>query len=462
VARSLLLACLAAALAVGASASSATIGGVPSFAASKRYVVPHGHDCGFCSESAAIRDLNGDGRPDVVTVNQNGTISVLITKPGGTFRARRDYPVGGLPQGAAIADLNGDGHPDVAVASLGGFVTVLLNKGDGTLGGKRTYAAGTGGSGPVSIAAADLDRDGSPDLVTSNSTERVEHGGVQSVSVLRNNGDGTFAAKQDYPISGGDPISVALGDLNGDGKPDVVTGDEAEGGPVSVLLNEGDGTLQAERIYKTSGAQSVVLGDLNGDGKVDVATADGVLGVSVLLNRGDGTLRKSRAYAVLSQPDLASGPSSIAIVHLNGERRPDLATADKFGHLSLLLNTGAGAFRAAIDLGIGKCGGVFVSDRGLAAGDLNGDGRVDFAAAGEKGLCVSLDRPGLCNVQDLPQVTLAEARARLARARCRVGAIRYEHARFLSRRSVISQSPGFGAVLPAGGKVKLVVSLGRR
>ena len=59
-------------------------------------------------------------------------------------------------------------------------------------------------------------------------------------------------------------------------------------------------------------------------------------------------------------------------------------------------------------------------------------------------------------------MTLAEARARLARGRCRVGAIRYEHARFLSRGSVISQSPGFGAVLPAGGKVKLVVSLGRR
>jgi hypothetical protein len=309
---------------------------------------------GFCSESAAIHDLNGDGRPDVVTVNQNGTISVLITKPGGTFRPKRDYQVGGLPQGAAIADLNGDGHDDVAVASLSGFVTVRLNNGDGTLGGKRTYPAGTNGSGPASIAAGDLDGDGSPDLVTANSTFEAEHGGVQSVLVLRNNGDGTFEAKQDYPIGGGDPVSVALGDLNGDGNPDVVTGDAEKGGPVSVLLNSGDGTLQAERVYHTSGATSVALGDLNCDGKVDAATADGVLGVSVLLNRGDGTLRTRREYDVLSQPDLASGPSSIAIVRLNGDRRPDLATADEFGHLSLLLNRGAGAFRAAVDLGIGR------------------------------------------------------------------------------------------------------------
>jgi hypothetical protein len=446
-------------MALGASASSAAVGGVPSFAASKRYVVPHANDCGFCSESVAIRDLNGDGRPDVLTVNQNGTISVLITKPGGTFRTRRDYHVGGCPQGAAIADLNGDGHPDVAVACLGGFVTVFLNNGDGTLGGKRTFAAGTGGSGPVSIAASDLDGDGSADLVTANSADRDQHGGVPSVSVLRNHGDGTFAAKQDYPIKGGDPISVALGDLNGDGKPDVVTGDEA--GRVSVLLNRGDGSLEAERSYDAHPVESIAVGDLNGDGKPDVATADGQLGVSVLLNRGDGTLRRPREYPVLTQPDLASGPSSIVIVRLNGDARPDLATANEFGHLSLLLNSGAGAFHAAIDLGIGKCGWFIDSDRGLAAGDLNRDGRVDFAAVGERGLCVSLGRPGLCNVQDVPRKPLAQARTILARARCRVGAIRYKHAPFRSKGYVISQTPGFGAVMRAGGKVKLVVSLGR-
>jgi hypothetical protein len=129
----LALACLAVALELGTVASAAAVGGVPSFGASKRYAAPS--DCGGpCARSAAMGDLNGDGRSDVVTVNYDETISVFMTKPGGTLGARTDYLVAGGPAGAAIADLNGDGHADVAVADGDGFVTVLLNSGDGTLG----------------------------------------------------------------------------------------------------------------------------------------------------------------------------------------------------------------------------------------------------------------------------------------------------------------------------------------
>jgi hypothetical protein len=459
----LALAFLAVALVLGTVASSAAVGGVPSFAASKRYAVPYTNGCGRCAKSVVIGDLNGDGRPDVVTVNNDDTNSVFITNPNGTFHARRDYIVGGDPAGAAIADLNGDGHTDVAVADAAGFVTVLRSRGDGTLGGKRDYAAGTGGAGPVSIAAADLDGDGSPDLVTANQGENT---GVPSVSVLRNNGDGTFAAMRNYRISGGYPVSVALGDLNGDGKPDIVTGDGDAN--VSVLMNGGDGTFQPERVYDAQGALSVALGDLNGDGKLDVATASGgpsvaVGRVSVFLNRGDGTLGRSRVYAVLSESESRTpDPQSIAIADLNGDRRPDLVTADFEEHVSLLLNGGAGTFHLPIDLGVAKCGYVDESDRALAIGDLNGDGRPDLAVAGPGGLCVSLDKPGLCNVQDVRRLTAAGARTLLVRAHCRVGAIRYAHAISYKRGLVSAQRPGFGGVLRAGAKVDLVVSLGRK
>ena len=390
-------------------------------------------------------DLNGDGRSDVVTVNYDETISVFMTKPGGTLGARTDYLVAGGPAGAAIADLNGDGHADVAVADGDGFVTVLLNSGDGTLGPRRDYRSAPGG--PISIAAADLDGDGSPDLVTTNSG---------AVSVFRNNGDGTFAPETNYAAEG-NRISVAVGDLNGDGKPDVVTSG------VSVLLNNGDGSLRAGGAYDAGGAVSIALGDLNGDGKPDVATATGDAGVSVLLNRGDGTLLGKRLYRVLATPDSSvGGPQSIAVADLNGDHRPDLATANFDRHVSLLLNGGGATFRTTIDIGAIECGDVYESDRALALGDLNGDGRVDLAVAAENGLCVTLAKPGRCNVQEVRSLKVREARALLSRAYCRVGAIRYAHSLFFNRGRVSAEQPGFGRALRAGAKVNLVVSLGRR
>jgi FG-GAP-like repeat len=443
--RLLVPACVALALACFAAGSSAAGGSVPSFAAAKRYKVTAVEGCGSCAVSTAIGDLDGDVRPDVVTVNGDQTISVFITKADGTLGSRRDYLASGDPAGAAISDLNGDAHPDVAVADRGGFLTVFLNTGDGTLGTKHDYAAGTGAA---SIAAGDVDGDGSADLVTAGS------GGV---SVLHNDGNGSFGARDDYSAGG---ASVALGDLNGDGKVDVVV---AGGDDVSVLFNNGGGSFETPRHYAADGAVSVALGDLNGDGKSDVATADNGPGVSVLLNAGDGTLRRRRIYEVLHPANMSVGDSqSIAIADLNGDHRADLATANFDRHVSLLLNDGAGAFHTTIDIGTGSCREVFENDRGIAAGELNGDGRADLAVASTGGVCVSLAKPGLCNVQDVVGLKLPEARKLLARAHCRVGTVRRKHSELFRKGQISVERPGFGRALRAGARVGLVVSLGPR
>ena len=450
------LSCLATALTLGAVAPSAAVDPVPSFGASTRYPVPYARGCGFCTHASAIADLNGDGRADVVSVNADQTVSVFLAKSDGGLGARRDYVAAGDPRGIALADVNRDGHPDVALADRAGFVTVFLNAGDGTLATRRDFAAGSGGSSPTAIAAGDLDGDGAPDLVTASSSE---DGGTAGISVFRNEGHGTFGAAQDYPTGAGNPVSVAIGDLDGDHRADVVSGNSDQ--TVAVLFNKGDGTLGAPREDAVGGAGSVALGDLNGDGRLDVATADGNTGVSVLLNAGDGSFEGSRTYPVLRGADGENAePQSIAIGDLNGDHRQDLATANFDRHVSLLLNGGAGTFRAAIDLG-GNCGYFYRDGHVVAIGDLNADGRADLAAAGDRGVCVSLGTAARrCNVQDVRGLTVAGAKARLERAHCRLGRTRRAYVPYVGKGLVTGQRPGFGAVLRQGARVDVVVSRG--
>ncbi|MGN6430811.1 MAG: FG-GAP-like repeat-containing protein [Gaiellaceae bacterium] len=440
----LVLSCLAVGLLLAAVPSSAAVTRTPSFAADTRYALPTGAN--EEAETVAIGDLNADGKPDLVTASSDPSIvSVLLNKGGGSFRVRRDYIVGAGAWSVAIGDLNGDGKPDLAVADLDlGAVSVLMNKGDGTFGARREYATAPG---PLSIAVGDLNGDGKPDVVTNSG---------DTVSVLLNRGDGTFAARQDYPVAGGgDNVSVAIGDLNGDGKPDIVTA----GGTVSVLLNKGDGTFAVRRDYPVAGS-AAAIGDLNGDGKPDLALANGS-SVSVLLNHGDGSFGASHEYPLLHPPGWdTAGSESLAIGDLNGDGKPDLVTGNVDVHVSLLLNGGAGSFRTTLDLGAQKCTPSY-TDRSVAISDLNGDGRPDLAVVGD-GVCVLFNRPGLCNVQDVGELSVTGATRLLARGHCRVGRIRYAHAAFTKRGRVSAQKPGFGRVLRQGSKVNLVVSLGKR
>jgi FG-GAP-like repeat/FG-GAP repeat/PASTA domain len=278
--------------------------------------------------SLAIGDLNGDGKPDLATGNLGNTVSVLLNRGDGNLRAKRDYATGKHPTSIAIGDLNGDGTLDLATGNYGNTVSVLLNGGDGSFGARRDYRAA---KRPTSIAIGDLNGDGKLDLATANAS---------TVSVRVNNGDGSFPAKRDFR-TGNSASSLAIGDLNGDGKLDLATGND---GTVSVLLNRGDGSFPAKRNYPTAGNYStgqghVAIGDLNGDGEPDLATAHPGVGyysvsvVSVLVNGGDGRFQARLDYAAGD-----SAPISIAIGDLNGDGKLDLATASPGGSVSVLRN----------------------------------------------------------------------------------------------------------------------------
>ena len=209
-----------------------------------------------------------------------------------------------------------------------------------------------------------------------------------------------------------------------------------------MLLNRGDGSFQAKRDYHRSAALiSVAIGDLNGDGKPDLATANrDANSVSVLLNRGDGSFRPSAT----TQPDAAR--SSVAIGDLNGDGKPDLVTANGNANtVSVLLNRGDGSFQAKLDYRTGR------GPRSVAIGDLNGDGKPDLATANcarRTAVSVLLNTTGLCTVQNVTGKTLPAAKRTIARANCRVGKIRRAYSKTVKRGRVISQKPRFGAVLP--------------
>ena len=423
---------------------------VPSFAGPRSYAT------GRSPESVAIGDLNGDGRPDLAAANaglnvDGKTVSVLLNKHDGSFKAKRDYATGRGPVSVAIGDLNGDRKPDLATAdNYANTVSVLANRGDGSFRAKRDYATGRGA---YFVAIGDLNGDRRPDLVTANAD-------ADSVSVFINRGDGGFARRHSY-ATGSAPVSVAIGDLNGDRKPDLaVANNGGDTNAVSVLTNRGDGSFKAKRDYATGASPvSVAIGDLNGDGKPDLATAnDAGSSVSVLANRGNGSFRAKRDYTT------GAAPFSVAIGDLNGDRKPDLATAnfgtdDHPGHtVSVLANRGGGSFRAKRDYATGR------RPLSVAIGDLNGDHKPDLATASAYADTISVlaNATGLCGMPDVRGKTLRAAKRAIVRADCRVGMIRGAYSKNVTHGRVISQQPASGRVLPKRGKVNLVVSRGRK
>jgi len=340
-----------------------------------------------------IVDLDGDGKPDLVVVNgssssvsvfRNTSTSGSITK--GSFAAKVDFEAGILAFRVAIVDLDGDGKPDLAVVNMYvNTVSVLRNT---STSGSITFAAKVyfaTGNNPNSVAIGDLDGDGKPDLVVANYD-------ANSVSVLRNtstSGSITFASNVDFATgSGTNPFSVAIGDLDGDGKPDLAV-INVNSNTVSVLRNTatfGSISFDGHVDFATGGWPfSVAIGDLDGDGKPDLAVANYSSNtVSVLRNTATSGSITTGSFA--GNVDFAtkwgSGPRSVAIGDLDGDGKPDLAVANQLTNtVSVFRNTATpgsittGSFASKVDFATGS--GAY----SVAIGDLDGDGKPDLAVA---------------------------------------------------------------------------------
>jgi len=369
---------------------------------------------GLDSYSVAVGDVNEDGKPDLLVANyysadgnyySNGTVGVLLGNGDGTFQAAVSYGSGGSgPVSLAVGDVNGDGKPDLLVAnqcsnrnnsnSCTGLLTVLLGSGDGKFQAAVSYASG--GASPSSIVLADINGDEKPDVLISNQCARLDGDCAGNISVLLGKGDGSFPAAINYGSGGQTPYSVAVADVNGDGKPDVVVANQCASsdctnGTVGVLFGKGNSTFGRVVSYESGGYQAswVAVADVSGDGRPDLLVANqcassnncanGTIGV--LLQNADGSFQTAVSY-----PSGGYYAYSLGVSDVNGDGKPDLVVANQCatnsscanGIVGVLLGNGDGTFQPALAF---SSGGKFAFS--VAIADVNGDGKPDLLIANE-------------------------------------------------------------------------------
>jgi hypothetical protein len=288
-----------------------------------------------------VANCGSSSQVNCVDTSGSGDVTVLLGNGDGTFNTAVSYSLGASgATSVAVADVNGDGKLDLIVATgsnAAGLVGVLFGNGDGTFQAEATYSSG--GLSPLALAVADLNGDGKPDVVVSN--QWADDTDTNSnVSVLLNDGTGKFPTPVSNLTGGFYPDSIAIADVNRDGKPDLVVANSSVGsdgglGNVGVLLGKGDGTFQAAATYASGGygAAAVAVADVNGDGKLDVVVANcsgsssdctGSAGdVGVLLGNGSGSFQTAVTYTSGS-----NYPFAVAVADVNGDGRPDVVAAN--------------------------------------------------------------------------------------------------------------------------------------
>ena len=366
---------LLAALAIAASRRPSS---APASGSFSRIVIPIGKGPG----SIAIADVNHDGKPDIIVANTTDeTISVLLGDGKGHFTAApgSPFPCGKSPNDIAVADMNGDGNPDLVIANTGTpYLTVLL--GDGKGGFKpspHSPFATTSYPHVHGVAVADFMGDGKLAVVTDS-------WGHNQILLIPGDGNGNLILPGKFFPTGKRPYErLRSADFNRDGRPDVVTTD-LDINAVTILLGDGRGGFR-----EASGSPfpagvfpwGVAIDDMNHDGNLDLIvipydrdiTDPKQLGVTVLLGNGKGRFTTMRG----SPFSLAGcrGPDRVATGDLNGNAFRDIVVScAQNNKLMLYMGSKDGPFQIFTQ-------NVQTGWSGLAIADLNGDGKDDIVVS---------------------------------------------------------------------------------
>ena len=366
--------------------TNATIGTVPldsttatqGFTPPKLYQVATSVPWDTSSEGTPVGgDFNRDGHPDFAIPTSLGPVIIMLGHGDGTFQQGPSISAA-QPFGAVAGDFNGDGILDLATGNRGanGSIAIYLGNGDGTFQAGAVYPAAPNANYQI-VVSGDFNRDGIADLVVSDH----DH---DQVAVLLGKGDGTFQSANLF-AAGPQPWNLAVGDIDGDGNPDLVVANDINGDQgknIAVLLGNGDGTFKQGRylVGGVTSSGSVALADFNGDGILDIAaTEEPANSVFIFLGNGDGTFQPKTTYP------MNIGPYHITVGDFNQDGKKDIITSNAEGEsVGVLIGNGNGTLQAAA---IYPAGGPAIYADVL---DFNGDNQVDVVAVTSNGLQVYL------------------------------------------------------------------------
>jgi 6-phosphogluconolactonase (cycloisomerase 2 family) len=336
------------------------------------------------SYGISISDLDGDGKPDLITANyQNGTISIIKNASSTgkiQLESKMDFISGSNSNRVKTADLDGDGKPDILVTSFSSnYVSIYRNTSSNnniTFADKIDFATELG---PEDVSVGDIDGDGRPDMVVVN-------GNSHTVSIFRNTSTSpgiiSFAPYVNF-LPSTHPFRVSIADMDNDGKPDLVIANAgASSNSISILRNLSTiGAISfAIKVDYPAGTRPYgqAVGDLDGDGKPDV----------VVINNGSSTLsifKNVSTNGIISlslKIDLPTGtfPQDISIADLDGDGKPDIAVTNNINNTSSVSvyknvsSNGTLSFLQSVNY-------ASTNARGIASADFDGDGKPDIATA---------------------------------------------------------------------------------